>query len=103
MKEKLHFKWNVVDCLEKLLVSTRLQTAEQEEIIYELKKQKDELEKDVSIMKNIKPSSVSTWQQEFLDAKLKEADVNLKFDKIRRQLAMLKVEAEESLEVSIKI
>lgn len=101
IKEKLTFKWNVVDCLEKLLVSTRLQTAEQEEIINELKKHEEELSKDVTAMKVNKPSSVSTWQEEFLDARLKEADVNLEFEKIRRDLALLKKEVNQSLEVSL--
>lgn len=101
IKEKLSFKWNVVDCLEKLLVSTRLQTAEQEEIINELKRQEVELTKDVTLMKAFQPSSVSTWQEEFLDARLKEAEVNLEFVKIRRDLKLLKKEVDEAIEVTI--
>lgn len=101
ISEKLSFKWNVVDCLEKLLVSTRLQTAEQEEIISELRRQEEELRKDVTVMKAIKPSSISTWQEEFLDARLKEADVNLEFEKIRRDLTLLKKEVNEAVEVSV--
>lgn len=101
IREKLTFKWDVVDCLEKLLVSTRLHTAEQEELIAELKKQKNELEKDVTLMKEIKPSSVSTWQEQFLDARLKEASVNLEFAKIKRDLNFLKKNVETSLEVSL--
>lgn len=98
ISEKLTFKWNVVDCLEKLLVSTRLNTAEQEEIITELRKHESELLRDVKIMRELKPSSVSTWQEEFLDARLKEAKVNLEFEKIRRELSFLK---QEILDVNI--
>lgn len=92
ISEKLTFKWNVVDCLQNLLVSTRLNTAEQEEIISELRKHENELLKDIKIMRELKPSSVSTWQEEFLDARLKEAKVNLEFEKIRRELSFLKQE-----------
>lgn len=99
ISEKLSFKWNVVDCLEKLLVSTRLQSAEQEEIVNELKKQEKELLRDVTAMKHVKPSSVSTWQAEYLDARLKEVDVNYEFQKLKRQLALLKTDVETSLEV----
>lgn len=99
IREKLTFKWDVVSCLEKLLVSTRLQTAEQEEIVTDLRKIEQELTKDVSMMKEIKPSSVSTWQEEFLDARLKEAEVSLQFNKLKRDIGLLKESIDKTLEV----
>lgn len=93
--EKLSFKWDVVDCLEKMLVGTRLDTAEQDALIEELQRREMELQFEVNAMKDLKPTSVSMWQEEFLDARIKEADVILEFDKIKRSLALIKHDIEE--------
>nr|CAI5838272.1 unnamed protein product [Callosobruchus analis] len=97
--EDLDFKSNVVDCLEKKLTETRLKIAEQEELIGVLEDYKKCLEKDIAALDKTEPiTSVSKWQDELLMAKLKEADANLEFGKVRRTLSNLNAEIEENRE-----
>ncbi|VEN43294.1 unnamed protein product [Callosobruchus maculatus] len=97
--EDLDFKSNVVDCLEKKLTETRLKIAEQEELKGVLENYKRCLEKDIAALDKVEPiTSVSKWQDELLMAKLKEADANLEFSKIRRTLSLLKAEITENSE-----
>lgn len=84
-----------MDCLEKMLIATRLDTAEQDALIEELQRREMELQLEISTLKDLKPSTVSMWQEEFLDARIKEADVVLEFDKIKRALSLIKHDIEE--------
>lgn len=103
MKEKLSFKWDVVECLQQKLVETRLQNAEKEAIIAELKQCEHDLKNEVELLKIDKNETlpVSKLQEEFLAARIRDADVILEFDKLKRSLAVVKHALEEKKMVMI--
>lgn len=97
IKEKLSFKWDVVECLQQKLVETRLQNAEKEALIIELKRCECDLKNEIELLKSSKTETlpVSNLQEQFLATRIREADVVLEFDKLKRSLAIIKHELEE--------
>ncbi|KAJ8919938.1 hypothetical protein NQ315_006467 [Exocentrus adspersus] len=106
IREKWSFKWDVVECLQEKLIETRLQTAEKEEILTELKRIENDLKKEMELLKNTVKDAlpVSRLQEQFLSARLREADVILEFDKLKRTLAIIKRELEQKkLETELEL
>ncbi|XP_018567803.1 uveal autoantigen with coiled-coil domains and ankyrin repeats-like [Anoplophora glabripennis] len=97
IKEKLSFKWDVVECLQQKLVETRLQNAEKEAIIIELRLCEHDLKNEVELLKEDEKETlpINKLQEQFLAARLRDADVVLEFDKLKRSLAAIKHELEE--------
>lgn len=105
MKEKLSFKWDVVECLQEKLVETRLQNAEKEAVISELRQCEHDLKKEVDLLKIDKRDTlpVSKLQEEFLAARIRDADVILGFDKLKRSLAVIKHDLHEKKVVALNL
>ncbi|KAJ8966293.1 hypothetical protein NQ314_003621 [Rhamnusium bicolor] len=95
IKEKLLFKWDVVECLQNMLVKTGLQVAEKDAIIHNLKQWESDVEDDVKTLEKDSTTTLSHWQEAFLSTKIREADVILEFDKLKRSLASIKYDLEE--------
>ncbi|KAF7271058.1 hypothetical protein GWI33_016019 [Rhynchophorus ferrugineus] len=95
IKEQLDFKSNVTECLHDMLVKTKLRIAESDDILQNLHEHLTALEYDVEKTKNVFHKGVNQWQDEFLAARLREADVNLEFDKLKRDIATIKYDLEE--------
>ncbi|XP_030746509.1 structural maintenance of chromosomes protein 3-like isoform X2 [Sitophilus oryzae] len=95
IKEQLDFKSNVTECLHELLVKTKLRIAESDDLLQELHDHYTALEYDVEKSKDIYYKGINQWQDEFLAARLREADVNLEFDKLKRDIATIKYDLEE--------
>ncbi|CAG9768151.1 unnamed protein product [Ceutorhynchus assimilis] len=95
IKERLDFKKNVTECLHNLLIKTKLRIAESEDILQELHDYLTQLEYDVEKTKDVHRHGVGHWQEEFLTARLREADVILEFDKLKREIATIKHDLEE--------
>ncbi|XP_060519392.1 uncharacterized protein LOC132697774 isoform X2 [Cylas formicarius] len=95
IKERLTFKKNVAECLHDMLVKTKLRLAESEQTLQELHEQLTDLEYDVEKTRALHHKRVGQWQAEFLEARIREADVILEFDKLKRDVATVKHELEE--------
>ncbi|XP_066153991.1 ecotropic viral integration site 5 ortholog-like isoform X2 [Euwallacea fornicatus] len=97
IKEQLNFKQSVTECLHDLLVKTKLRIAESDDVLQELHDYHSQLEYDVEKTRNLQQHGLGHWQDEFLAARLREADVILEFDKLKREIATIKNELEEKI------
>ncbi|KAL1502297.1 hypothetical protein ABEB36_007463 [Hypothenemus hampei] len=95
IKEKLNFKDSVSECLHDLLVKTKLRIAESDEILQELHDFLSHLEYNVEKTREVQKQGFRQWHDEFLAARIREADVILEFDKLKREIAIIKNEFEE--------
>lgn len=95
IKEQLNFKRSVTECIHDLLVKTKLRIAESDDVLQNLHDYLTQLEYEVEKSKSFHNKGVGQWQDEFLAARLGEAEVILEFDKLKREVAIIKNELEE--------
>ncbi|XP_066257993.1 ecotropic viral integration site 5 ortholog-like [Euwallacea similis] len=97
IKEQLNFKQNVTECLHDLFIKTKLRIAESDDVLQELHDYLTQLEYDIEKTRDLQGHGLGHWQDEFLAARLREADVILEFDKLKREIATIKNELEENI------
>ncbi|XP_050302258.1 ecotropic viral integration site 5 ortholog-like isoform X1 [Anthonomus grandis grandis] len=95
IKEQLNFKKSVTECLHDLLIKTKLRIAESDEVLQELHEYFTQLDYDIEKTREVHKRGLGHWQDEFLAARLREADIILEFDKLKREVAILKSELQE--------
>lgn len=101
LKENLHFKSEVVECLEKKLTVSRLKLAEQDVLIKELNGQLEDHNNEIKLIKEQKLDSVSDWQNELMERNRRVQLLVDEFDSVRNDLLKIKLDLVNHLSVYI--
>lgn len=100
-QEQLSQKEEMVECLQQELVKVRLNEAENDAVIRELRSRIHELEEDKKTLRETTPdNSVAHLQEELIAVKLREAEANLSLKDLRQRVAELSSQWQRHLQVS---
>lgn len=102
-QEQLSQKEEMVECLQQELVKVRLNEAENDAIIRDLRGRIHELEEDKKTLRETTPdNSVAHLQEELIAVKLREAEANLSLKDLRQRVSELSNQWQRHLQVCIR-